>query len=90
MPKVVIDIPDYLYKSIVEDEFYTPLDISQAIKNGTVLPEHQAESKQGKTLEKKIAYLELCKDEARSKDWADGIEFALTIIQDDEWAGKER
>ena len=40
-------------------------------------------------IEEKIAYLELCVEEAKSRDWADGIGFALSVIQDDSFSINE-
>lgn len=38
--KLIIDIPEYDYSTIVNDERYMPLDISVAIKNGTPIPDN--------------------------------------------------
>lgn len=38
--KLIIDIDEYDYSTIVNDERYMPLDISVAIKNGTPIPDN--------------------------------------------------
>lgn len=34
------------------------------------------------TIEEKLAYLSLCAEEAKSKDWGSGIKFAIEFIKD--------
>ena len=38
--KLIIDIDEYDYSTIINDERYMPLDISVAIKNGTLIPDN--------------------------------------------------
>ena len=38
--KLIIDLDEYDYSTIVNDERYMPLDISVAIKNGTPIPDN--------------------------------------------------
>lgn len=42
--KLIIDIDEYDYSTIVNDERYMPLDISVAIKNGTLIPDNATNS----------------------------------------------
>ena len=38
--KLIIDLDEYVYSTIINDEKYMPLDISVAIKNGTPIPDN--------------------------------------------------
>ena len=38
--KLIIDLDEYDYSTIVNDERYMPLDISVAINNGTPIPDN--------------------------------------------------
>ena len=48
--KLIIDIDEYDYSTIVNDERYMPLDISVAIKNGAPIPDNATNGDMIKTI----------------------------------------
>lgn len=67
--KLIIYIDEYDYSTIINDERYMPLDISVAIKNGTLIPDNATNIEMATIIYGKEVARDLLNNWEMSKNW---------------------